>query len=176
MDVSIITAIISGIFSVVAAFGSIWLKYRLDQQTAKEKEITSESTIPDKPVSSPRPWAGVIRPLLILIAGFSFGILSEVLDQTMVETGSRGYNWGFLAFVALCIICLILIFIHRRLPKGLWSYQLDVLILWSANLFGFSLGRGSLWSDAIAFSVTAWIISALVGGIMVLITRKRNAR
>ena len=99
----------------------------------------------------------------------------EFLKGTMLEIGHRGFNWGFLAFLTLGALCLWLVLVHRRSPKGFWPYQLEVLVLWSASLCGFSISRGSIWSDAVAFNVMVWFIAAVIGGIIVVVTRKRSA-
>lgn len=174
METTIITAIISGFFSLAATFGSIWLKHWLERPRSENVGFSPGTQTPERGLPTRSARRGISRPIIILVSGFVLGILTNTLHDTMVEMGTRGFNWGFLAFLALCAICLILVFIHRKSRGGFWHYQLDVLILWAASLTGFSIARGNLWSDAIAMHIMSWILAAVIGGIIVAATRKIN--
>lgn len=146
-----LTTIISGFFSVTAALGSVWLKHRLEQPNlpVAPQNIRSSAYIAS------------VRPLLVLLAGFVTGAASRYYDHD-----------GRSTLVAVVVLSLVLVFVHRRSRRGFWPYQLDNAAQWASFTAGYSLVGGHVWSFSAALAW--WIGCALAGGAIVFTTRPRR--
>jgi len=109
---------------------------------------------------------------MLLVGGFICGLLMAALNRTdLFHVGQRGYTVGFLFFIALCLLCIWLVFMHHRSRTDSSSYEVDLLVLWTAAFSGFSLAHGGIWSDAVAYFGISWAVSAIVGGVILGVTR-----
>lgn len=57
---------------------------------------------------------------------------------------------------------------------GLWSYQMGAFALWAGHTLGWSLLHGSLWEDLLIVNAGLWLVSAVVGGLLLLIPHRRR--
>lgn len=172
MEPAIITAVISGMFSLAVALGSIWFEHWLKKPRIANEGILAETSVSSENELQSARGANIIRPITILVVSLLLGIFSEILHGTMLQVGQRIYEWGFLAFVAAGVLCLILIFVHRKSPAGFWFYQFEIIILWAAFLSGFSIVHGGIWMDAVSAILMVWFVSAVIGGIVVFAARQ----
>lgn len=184
METSIITALISGTFALLVAVVPVLLKHRLERtretgDVAPIGSATTSRSVPATTAPATRAPATTVssslrRRIALLTIGFACGVLIELLGRTqLLSVGNRGFGLGFLFFLALCALCLWLVFVHRSLVSDSSSYQVELLILWPAAFSGFSLVRGGIWSDAVGSFGIAWAVSAIVGGLLLAILRRR---
>lgn len=117
----------------------------------------------------------MFRRIVVLVAAFAGGVAMQFFDRTyLFEVGSRGYTVGSLFFFALFALCIWLVFVHHRSAGDSSSYQIDVLVVWLAAFSGFSLMHGGIWSDAVFGFGLSWAGSAIVGGLILAVTRSRR--
>ncbi|HRZ55530.1 MAG TPA: hypothetical protein P5525_08740, partial [Candidatus Paceibacterota bacterium] len=171
MQTPIVTAIISGAFAIAGALGSVWLKHYLETRRDASAAHAPEVPLPSRWHPSETLRRNIGRPAVILISGLVLGALSDIADRPI---GGRRYELAWVPMLVLCGVCLRFVLVNRRLVKGLWTYQLDVLILWAASLTGFSASHGGIWSDAVGFHLGAWILAAVLGGGIILIAGRHH--
>lgn len=181
MDTHILATIISGVFALVAALGSVTLselllRKRLDHQNERSVAPHASSS-PKKDLPAPTTdltreviW---MRPLLIVSASWVLGNISRAL-RPMLGVGGLQYE-ALASIVLLVAIALALVVYHRsHNPKrGQGFYQLEVLALWAGFASGWSMVHGYAWEDLIGVCVACWLGCAIVGGIILKLMSKR---
>lgn len=173
MDTEVLTTLISGICSIVSAFGSIYLrvvlKRRGQHQSQPPKTIEQEPEA-DKPSHLSSSYT---RPLLIVAGAWVLGNISRALRPVMYADGIH-YE-ALLALLILVVVSCWLAFYHgrSRVPKRQLSYQLEVFALWAGYASGWSMIHGAVWSDLVAVSFAWWLGCAVVGGIVVHLVSKK---
>jgi len=166
MEQNLTAVIISGVFSVIAALGSVWLKHQLEQFRSEASPLTETSR--ERSTSGPRAFS-LIRSALVLIVAFAAGAI-----YCYYKTPPREIVVvpAFYLFTVVAFLGLVLA--HRRHPNGIWSYELDCFAFWAAFLSGFSVIFGQVWSDAFLATAMFWLFFAVVGGLIVLLTRPKH--
>jgi hypothetical protein len=151
MTSQILTAVITGIFSLVTGLASIWLKDYLERRRSdipesRERKRESSSS----------------RAFLLLLFGLILGVVSRLLRGS----GPIHYE-TILALALLAVATLVMVLHHRQSKSGFWPFQLELISLWFAFTAGWILIHGSVWSDLLVTTGAWWIGSAFVGGIIV---------
>jgi hypothetical protein len=164
LDTQVLTTLITGIFSLLTALGSVWLKDYLARSHSTQKQ-TEEGTSLAAPPPAKWTWS---RPLTVFMSAFLFGAVTRVI----FPLPERGMNTAFLITLGLLgVISLGLAIDHRRSSRSMWPYQLEVLALWLAYTSGWILMHGEAWFTLIRFMSLWWLTSALIGGLIVLAFR-----
>lgn len=193
MDAQILSTIISGIFSVGAAVGSVLLKDYLDRrrvQHAPSPAIAERPSEPATPSKTPSPSATarsatkptqhtvstLLIPISIVIGGALLGIAARLFRP---YAGVDGVHYESLTAWAILIAICITLVVHNRKSHGLPGhllYQLENLALWSGFTCGWSLVHGYFWGDLVTLSIAWWLGCSLLGSIIlaVLQTRRRT--
>ena len=172
METALLTAVISGLFSLATALGSVWLKHYLEQHHTPPAASPRQATAEDRTRVQGARGLSYSRPLVILFSGFVIGVLSRALRSAI--SGPVHYE-TLLSVVLLAGACLALALDHRRARRGFWPYQLEVFALWAAYTSGWSVVHGYVWSDLLSSTIMLWLACAVVGGIVVVLAR-RGAR
>ena len=167
MDTSIATSLISGLFAVAAALGSVWLKHYLERQ--KESG--------NSPISHNEQGSGAIRPAVILACGYLAGALYRTFKGDSGISTENAAVIGFWIFSIVSFIALTLY--HRRSARGFWPYQMDTLALWTAFFPGFFFAFGNVRTDRDFFDAAStwigfWLAFAILGGLAMVIMRPRR--
>lgn len=155
MTSQILTAVITGIFSLVTGLASIWLKDYLERRRSDIPESKE-----DKRESS------TSRAFLLLL----FGLILGAGSRSLRGSGPIHYE-TILALAILAVATLVMALHHRQSKSGFWPFQLELISLWFAFTAGWSLIHGSVWSDLLVTTGAWWIGSAFVGGIIVASNR-----
>ena len=178
MDTQVLTTIIAGMFSLVAALGSVFLKVHLDRKKERST-VLQTSTSPEQnlhaSVTHSTREVMWMRPLLIVSASWVLGNISRAL-RTVLNIG--GVHYEAVASMVLLVATALALVVHHRShspERGQGFYQLEVFALWAGFASGWSMVHGSAWGDLINVSVAGWLGCAIVGGI-ILIVLKRSAR
>jgi hypothetical protein len=169
MDKGILTTVITGIFSLFTALGSVWLKDLLERRrlTTAQKPTEEEARHPP-PVLVPL-WSWK-RPLLVFFGAFALGLVTRALRPLF----AHGIHWeSVIAIFVLAAVSLWLAIDHRRGGRRFWPFELEVLALWLAWASGWTAVHGSAWSDLIAVAVLWWLGCAAVGG-LIAVTGKQK--
>ena len=173
METAIVTCVISGVFSLATALGSVWLKHNLEQRdpapVPSKRKVTGEKRVI---VHYERGWS-LSRPLAVLLGGFVIGIMSRIL-RPRLQFGRVHYEM-LATLVLLAVIGILLMLIHRKSRRGFWLYQLETISLWAAFTSGWSLTHGYVWSDLLTTTAGWWLAWALAGGMFVIAFRRRGA-
>ncbi len=187
VDTAVLVAVISGVFSLVSTFGSVWLKHYLEHRrdaiaaatgAAGATRTVSPAAPSTRPMMAPtasevrsaaRGW-GVVTPILVLVSGFIVGMVSRWVRQMI--SGPIHYE-ALVSIAVLGSVCLLLALKNRGWGRGFWLYQLEVFALWAAFTSGWSLVNAGFWSDLVGFAVACWILSAIVGGLITAIVRRK---
>ena len=175
MDKQIVTTLITGIFSLLTALGSVWLKDLLERrrlvpvQKPTAVQEPSEEKVKHPPPVMVSGWTWK-RPLFVFFGAFVFGLFTRALRPLF----GGGIHWETLiAVLVLASASLWMAIDHRRARSSFWPYELEVLALWLAWASGWSVIHGSAWSDHIVVSCLWWLGCAVISGIVVSIhTRK----
>lgn len=173
METAVVTSLISGAFSLATAVLSVWLKQYLEERrrTVAVAQPQAARVEGVEVRSVPRHW-NVSRPFLVLLGGFIVGVVSRTLRDVM-RSGGVHYE-ALLSIVLLGGTCLVLALNHRKSEQGFWPYQLEVFALWAAYTSGWSLVHGHVWSDLIALTFLWWMACAFVGGLVVIVARRKG--
>ncbi|RCU50060.1 hypothetical protein DU002_10625 [Corallincola holothuriorum] len=184
MDSNIASSLISGFFSVVCAFGAVYLKEHLDAKKARSVDAKPHSVpivVPVKPVEELQAKSPVaergkrysfVRPLLIVIGSFVFGLITRALRPFF----SGSINWeSLIALVVLVLLALAFALNHRRNGYQL-GFQLENFALWTGWSSGWSLIHGNIWGDLVGVVTLWWFACAVIGGLLVAIRRKISAQ
>ncbi len=172
METALLTAAISGLFSLATALASVWLKHYLEQHHTVPAAGAQPAAAEQRTRVQGARGLSFSRPLVILVSGFVIGVLSRALRSAI--RGPVHYE-ALLSILLLAAICLALALDHRRARRGFWPYQLEVFALWAAFTSGWSVVHGHVWSDLLSMTIMLWLACAVVGGIVVSLTR-RGAR
>lgn len=196
-DVS--TTIISGVFTVAGSLASIWLKDYLERRkearpaTAPQPapaaapgpasspvgtEVPETGPVPSQaptlpPVARAASAPGWRRPVLIALTGFLIGVVSSFV-RPMLSGPMHPEAIGSLMLLILIALFGVAHHAGSGPGRGVIVFELEMVSLWAAFVFGWSLVHGSLWSDFVAFGIVGWLGSA-VGG-LVLIPLVRSVR
>lgn len=178
METAVITSVISGVFALATALGSVWLKHYLEQPRPASANTRPGIETPRPSPRQPRThFALVARPVLVLLVSFAVGAAYchyklEAFAVVGPGTQESIAIAGLYTFIVVAFFGLVLI--HRRSSTGFWPFQLDCLALWAAWTSGFLLVYGRIWSDVIVNAAMLWFGFALVGGSIVWFTRPRH--
>lgn len=184
MDSNVASALISGVCSIVSAFGAVYLKKYLDTKNirvtaqAYKPETHSEPERHTKQVQRPAsPSTGKSihiywRPIFIIIGSFLFGLLTRALRSLF--TGTTHWE-SLIALIVLLVLALIFAIFHRRRGYQV-GFQLENLAMWTGWASGWSLVHGNIWSDFLGVVIGWWLVCALVGGVVVSVGRSRGAQ
>ena len=63
---------------------------------------------------------------------------------------------------------------REQRQAGLLSYQIGAFALWAGHTLGWSLLHGFLWEDLLIVNAGSWLVSAVVGGLFLLIPHRRR--
>jgi hypothetical protein len=192
MDAQVISTIISGVFSIVSAFGAIILKDFLDRREAQDspavapaenpyKSPTEIPATPGKPLRSesrPKPsyrspWVVVI-PVVTVVVGATVGVVSRLLRPYAHVRGAHYETLGALA--VLTVSCLVLVVCNRK-GQGLLGhvlYQLENFALWTGFACGWSLVHGYFWGDLIGVSIAWWFCCSVFGSVVLALVQWRR--
>lgn len=180
MDTQIITTLISGIFSIVSAFGAVILKDYLDRRKEKVKPKSSNNGAAAEPVPKEIRKTSLIRysfkrPISILSFSFFLGIVSRSLRHIANINGTH-YE-SLTALIKLILLAIILLSQRKKSQEqnGQFFFQLEMITLWSGFVFGWSLIHGEFWGDLIGVIVIWWLGFAIIGGTLLhLLTRQKS--
>ena len=114
-----LNTIISGVFSLAAALGSVWLKDYLERRRTEAADVSVDVTRPAKPE---RPATGRwswYRPLVVFLGGFFVGVLSRWIRPMI--TGPVHYE-ALGALAVLVVVSLWLALDHRRYRRPFWPF------------------------------------------------------
>ena len=176
MDTQVLTSVITGMFSLCSALGSVLLNVHLDRQKEKPTALQpSTSTEQNQRASATDSTREVMwmRPLLIVCASWVLGNISRAL-RTPLGVGGVHYE-AIVSLVLLIASALALVVYHRSHSPGCGQgfYQLEVLALWAGFASGWSMVHGHAWDDLVVVSVAWWLGCAIVGGIILRLLAKR---
>jgi hypothetical protein len=192
MDAQIISTIISGVFSIAAALGSIVLKDHLDRLRAQESvspaarvenpyESPQVPTTPIKPRHAQPPAKPtylssrvLLIPISTVVVGAIVGMVSR-LFRPYANVGGTHYE-SLTAFAILTVSCLVLV-IHNRNGQGFLGhllYQLENLALWSGFACGWSLIHGYFWGDLVGVSIAWWVCCSVFGSVVLAVFQWRR--
>ena len=152
MDPQILSAIISGVFSLLTGLVSIWLSNRMERLARSQNSLTK-----------PKKRRSISRVFLIFVVGLILG--AGAMASRQYDQGHTHYG-NMISQCLLIVFALFLAFSHRKRNRGFWPYQLEIVSLWFAYGTGFSLVMGRVWMDLFAVVVAYWIGSAILGGII----------
>ncbi len=185
MDSNVATALVSGIFSIVSAFGAVYLKEYLDYRKASaHKPLQRTAPVPDVPLSAemplikaPVPTARVAisirRPIVIVVGSFLLGVVTRT-SRDFMRFGSTHLE-VLMALVVLIGLAIAFAMFHRR-RSSQPAFQLENLALWSAYSSGWSLIHGGIWSDFVVVHIPWWLGCCVVGGLVVSFRRTRDSQ
>ena len=165
MDKSILTTVITGIFSLAAALGSVWLKDLLERRRLAFGSRPGGAEVPATPPTAQPRSRGRLRPLFVFLGGFALGIINRALEPFF---GSIHWvvNWVFVIIIGGVAFRMALS--HRRSGASFWPYELEVSAIWTAWAAGWSLVHGGVWDATVRAALFFWLICAVVGGAIVL--------
>ena len=185
-----ITTIAVGLFAVVAAIGSIWLKSYFDQN--RPAEIDGQETIVN-PFASPavteftesepgpsfRKRAaelyrrGLLLPAYLVVGSTLLGIVSRLV-RPYAQIGQAHFD-AMASLAILSATCLALVIHHRREPGilGHLRFQFENVVLWASFACGWSLIEGQFWEDLIILCIGSGVISSALGSIVLAILHRR---
>ena len=158
MEPQILSTIISGIFSLVTGLASIWLSNRMERRSRRKYGLPEIKRAHSN-----------ARVFLIFIFGLMLGattMLSRHYGHQMMDIVELVTSW------LLILIALFLAFNHRKITRGFWPYQLEIISLGFAYGAGYSLVKGYIWDDLVFFLVVWWLGAALIGGIITIWKKK----
>ena len=171
----VLTTLITGIFSLLSALGSVWLKDWLERRKQNETQATTEKReeVDQQPAPAPqKPGWSWKRPLILFFGAFALGLVTRVMRPLF----GHQIHWETLAaVVVLAGATLWLAINHLRTGSSLWSFELEVLAIWLAWASGWSVIHGSAWSDLIVFALLWWLGCAVIGGLVAVVGRKKAA-
>ena len=191
MDAQVISTIISGVFAIVAALGSILLKDFLDRRRARDSASTAPADDPHKSPevattsSKPRradsptkprsrsPWVVPI-PVAAVLVGAILGIASRLI-RPYAEVG--GIHYEMLGALALLIVSCLFLVINNRNGQGFLGhllYQLENIALWSGFACGWSLIHGHFWEDLVGLIIVWWFSCSVFGSVVLALFQWRR--
>lgn len=191
MDAQILSTIISGIFSVSAAVGTVLLKDYLDRRRIRDAPSPATVESPSEPAtlsktpspsatarSAAKPTRHIVSTLLIpfsiVVGGALLGIVTRLL-RPYAKVGLVHYE--VLAALAILIaICIILVVRNRKSHgfSGHLLFQLENLTLWAGFTCGWALVHGYFWSDLVVFILAWWLGCSLLGSIILAVLQKKR--
>ncbi len=167
MDKQILTTLITSVFSLAAALGSVWLKDLLERRRL---------SIPSRPTAAnSRPAPAIVqgwtwkRPLLVFFTAFIFGLITRLLRPLFQSR----IHWESLIAVVLLVVAALGMAIDHRQGSRFWPYELEVLALWMAWASGWSAVEGTAWTDLIILSFLWWLGCAAIGGLIVIAGKRK---
>jgi hypothetical protein len=159
MGTGVLTAVVSGVFSIATGMASVWLKHYLEHRPLAQQ--------PRKPKTySPSTTWSARRPLILFLAGFFLGVTSRAIRPIV---GGDVYYESIASIALLGGACVVLAWNHGRSKHGFWLYQLETLTLWAAYDCGWSAVQGGVWSELVIDTAAIWLACALVGGALTAI-------
>ena len=184
MDAQVISTIISGVFAIVAALGSILLKDFLDRRRARDSVSAAPGEVPTAP-SKPRraasptkpgyrsPWV-VLIPVAAVVVGAILGIASRLI-RPYADVG--GTHYEMLGALALLIVSCLFLVISNRNDEGFLGhllYQLENIALWSSFACGWSLIHGYFWEDLVGVTIVWWFSCSVFGSVVLALFQWRR--
>jgi hypothetical protein len=183
VDSNVLVALISGLFSVSSALGSIFLKDYVDRRRVQTLEVPHQKAEPRShaevartPSALPasrtagRSWG---RPAAIVVGSFVLGMATRALRPLF----TAGIHWESLGALVLLVSTAVVLSVSHRKRGFQFAYQFEILALWTGWASGWSLLHGRLWSDLFAVTVAWWLVCAVVGGLIVSVRNpSRRAR
>ncbi|PAY21349.1 hypothetical protein CKO51_01860 [Rhodopirellula sp. SM50] len=192
MDAQVISTVISGVFAIAAALGSIVLKHHLDRRKVRDsippaapvinpyEPPTVPETLIDLRSADPRAKPSYLSrkvlliPIATVVVGTVLGIVSRLL-RPYANVGGTHYE-ALAALVILLVGCLVLINVNR-LGRGFLGhllYQLENLAMWSGFACGWSLVHGYFWGDLIGLSIAWWFGCSVFGSVVLAVFQSRE--
>ncbi|MDK9707435.1 MAG: hypothetical protein OEL83_10330 [Desulforhopalus sp.] len=178
MDSNVASALISGICSIISAFGAVYLKEYMDARKTLSTEVKPTQAPIEvlqaevSPSSFKRNSRTFWRPLFIIIGSFVFGLVTRSLRPIF----NSGTHWeSLIALIVLILFALAISIFHRRHGYQI-GFQLENFAMWTGWASGWSLFHGSIWGDVLVVTIAWWFGCALVGGLLVSIRRNRGAQ
>ena len=139
-------AIIAGIFSIISALASIWLKDYLERKRTSIPSSSEKAKFRKEQKEMLAPRWNIFRPLIILFGGFFIGGMNTPFGSPLLVLVSLGLALN-----------------HRH--RGFWLFQLEIFTLWAAFLSGgWAIGYPLLWS--LNYVIIYWLGCAIIGGII----------
>ena len=194
MDAQIVSTIMSGVFAIAAALGSIVVKIYLDRRQGEESmppeapvinpyeppvvpEAVSERQ-PAEPRAEPTYFSRqlLLIPITTVFVGTIVGIVSRLL-RPYANVGGTHYE-TLAALIILLVGCLVLINVNR-LSHGFLGhvlYQLENLAMWSGFACGWSVIHGCFWGDLIGVSIAWWSCCSVFGSVLLAVFQWRRQR
>jgi len=176
-DNQILITVISGIFSLASAFGTILLKDYLDRKRQKAQSNNIENVNPaqDKPRAEEKTSLNKYsfrRPLGILFITFVIGIFGRLLEEVIESYGA----WLTLLLLFILVIVFLLKQKNSNEKDGLLFFQLEMLILWSGYVFGWTLINQGFRPDMIGFIIGCWLVCAFAGGAFLYLSKNKSRK
>lgn len=187
-DTNLVAALISGLFSMISAFGAIYLKEHLDNKkisnlksydSEKKNNISDlvDSSHSQSSILAKKNKLSKIRPIVILITTLLFGFISHTVRPYTVIWLSE-MNPAFQYEVVIILLVLIALTLalainHRQAGYQL-GFQLENLSAWSGWISGWSFYHGSLWGEMLETMIPFYIGCCIIGGLIVYSKKARQ--
>jgi hypothetical protein len=174
MSTQLLAAVLSGAFSLTAAFGSIFLKDYLDRRRERRADTAARtSALQSDPRVQEQTHRSLtwMRPLLLTFGAFALGSVDIALRDSL--TVNHVHYGALISLGLLLLTSVFLILSHRSSLSAHYQlrFQLELLALWAGYFSGWSVGNKAVWDDVIVVCLGWWIGSAFAGGIILRLTR-----
>ena len=192
MDAQIVSTIMSGVFAIAAALGSIVVKIYLDRRQGEasmlheapvinpyEPPVVPEAVSERQPSESrvdPTSFSRrvLLIPITTVFVGTIVGIVSRLL-RPYANVGGTHYE-TLAALIILLVGCLVLINVNQlsHVLSGHVLYQLENLAMWSGFACGWSAIHGDFWGDLIGVSIAWWFGCSVFGSVLLALFQWRR--
>ena len=169
------TTIISGAFAIAGSLSSILLKDYLERKrqvpAAPAPSSTSFPPAPISRVSLARP-GSKFRAIYYSVGGFVLGAISSYIRPHVIHKGA--VHPEAIASLVILIVFVLVGIVHHAKPKSgrsLALFEVEIIGLWAAFAFGWSLVYRSVWDDIIGFAIMGWLGSAVSGLLFIPLLR-----
>ena len=121
------------------------------------------------------PSAGLVWRWLVGagILGCALGLASRAVRPLFKGPMHWDAIGAMVLLFALCAGFVLWLWREQR-KAGLLSYQIGAFALWAGHTLGWSLLHGFLWEDLLIVNAGSWLVSAVVGGLFLLIPHRRR--
>lgn len=171
------TAVVSGLFSLAATLGSVWLKDRLERgRAANAKTLPSTA---DRPRSGTAAlgYPAKLRVPAVVVGAFLVGVLFTATESNP----SNVIPMALIGILVAMVLASVVFHARKGSGRGLKWFQLEVVALWAAHVSGWSLAAYlsdlslvtiAISGELLTFSFGGWVASAVVGGLLILAWRR----
>jgi hypothetical protein len=177
MDV--VVSLITGVFSLLTAIASIYLKDHLERcrtadkkpaatELKKESPKTTVAVAPTVSVSRVNWW----RPVALTCGCWVIGNIGRALSDMLSFNGL--HVEALASLILLTLIAVALVIYHSRTVNGFafLTYQLEAFAIWAGYSSGWSMVHGSAWENMIRVNLAGWLACAVVGGFVFVVLRR----